>query len=217
MTDYTALITSEHQNKPKFAAMVEAVSGCFTGVNAFLYSLIDAFDLDLAEGVQLDDVGEWVGLGRHVSTPLPNVYFSLDVAGLGLDEGYLKGPYDPDNGVSTLDDETYRVALRVKIAANHWDGTTDGLNDLFGVRVGGGTVAFVEDHQDMSMSYCLWGEPPAQVVLSLFKSPGLVVKPAGVKIDGYYKTSLSGYPFLGLDATGDYVAGLDEGALAVEF
>ncbi|MGC7970039.1 DUF2612 domain-containing protein, partial [Salmonella enterica] len=67
------------------------------------------FDLDQAIGVQLDAVGEWVGISRNITVPLAGVYFSFDIAGLGFDQGVWKGPFDPDTGLTTLDDDTYRL------------------------------------------------------------------------------------------------------------
>ena len=64
VSNYTALITSEHADKPKFMAMVEAVAQCFVDQQNLLLSVPTAFDLDDAVGVQLDAVGLWVGIGR---------------------------------------------------------------------------------------------------------------------------------------------------------
>ncbi|MFJ4349477.1 DUF2612 domain-containing protein [Pseudomonas sp. NPDC089428] len=123
--DYTGKITSEHADKPKYMAMVEAVSQCFLDTNQVAAGLPDDFDLDLATDAQLDDVGLWVGISRNIPTPLTNVYFSLDTPGLGFDQGAWKGPFDPDNGITVLDNETYRSLIRAKIGANHWDGTLE--------------------------------------------------------------------------------------------
>jgi hypothetical protein len=123
--DYTGKITSQHSDKPKYMAMVEAVSQCFLDTNEVASGLPEDFDLDSAVDAQLDDVGLWVGISRNIATPLTNVYFSLDTAGLGFDQGAWKGPFDPDNGITTLDNEAYRTLLRAKIGANHWDGTME--------------------------------------------------------------------------------------------
>nr|WP_314614272.1 DUF2612 domain-containing protein [uncultured Pseudomonas sp.] len=123
--DYTGKITSEHADKPKYMAMVEAVSQCFLDTNQVASGLPDDFDLDLATDAQLDDVGLWVGISRNIPTPLTNVYFALDTPGLGFDQGAWKGPFDPDNGITILDNETYRSLIRAKIGANHWDGTLE--------------------------------------------------------------------------------------------
>lgn len=214
--DYTELITSEHRQKPKFEAMVDLVAGAFWGARNFLEGLPDAFDLDTAIGAQLDAVGEWVGLSRYVSVPITGVYFSLDIAGLGLDEGYLQGRYDSTTGPVRMNDEVYRAMLRAKIGANHWDGTSEGLNAILAsVLVDIGAQMFVEDHQDMTMSLYLIGAVPQPIYISLIKGGYMAVKPAGVGIVDYFRPSenIDG-PLFGLDAQGQYIAGLDSGYLA---
>lgn len=138
MTDaskYTGLITSQHANKPKFMAMVDGVAQPFVDLQAVLANIPASYDLDNAIGDQLDVVGEWVGIGRNISTPL-SVYFSLDTSGLGFDQGSWQGPYDPSTGLISLDDDTYRLLIRAKIGANSWDGTLGTsaaiLNSIFG-------------------------------------------------------------------------------------
>jgi len=124
--DYLALIPAFNAQQPKLRDTIRAYIEPFVVTQAFLESFIEKFDLDTAIGVQLDAVGEWVGRSRYVTIPLPNVYFSFDIPGLGWDEGVWKGPYDPTEGLTRLDDDLYRLLLRAKIAANHWDGTVPG-------------------------------------------------------------------------------------------
>lgn len=136
LTDYTDLVTSEHSDKPRFMATLSAVAQCFVDLQNGLIDIPDEFDLDNAVGVQLDAVGLWVGISRKVNTPLAGVYFSFDTSGLGFDQGVWQGPFDPTTGVTSLDDDTYRLLLRAKIGANHWDGTLGTsaaiLNAIFG-------------------------------------------------------------------------------------
>lgn len=132
---YLDLITAFHRGKPKFSAVVETVSQCFVGAQVSYGQMVPAYDLDDAVGVQLDAVGEWAGISRNVRTPLEGVYFSFDVSGLGFEQGVWQGPFDPDTGVTSLDNETYRILIRAKIGANHWDGTLESsaaiLNEIF--------------------------------------------------------------------------------------
>ena len=111
----------------------------------------DTFDLDLAVGAQLDTVGRWIGLGRRVATPISGVYFALDIEGLGMDQGVWQGPFDPDNGLTVLDDDTYRLLLRAKIGANHWDGTLETSAAILNQIFQGGTHVLIEDNGDMSV------------------------------------------------------------------
>ena len=165
---YTGLITSEHREKPKFDALVALVAGSFADVNNAAASLNEAFDLDRAVGVQLDAVGLWIGLSRKVLVPISGVYFSFDTDGLGWEQGNWKGPYDPDAGITSLDDETYRTMLRAKIAANHWDGTLGNYREIMQQAFGGFGVTVVPvDNQDMTMDVYFFGGVMPAVVISL--------------------------------------------------
>lgn len=140
VSQYTGLITSEHADKPKFTAMVSAVAQCFVDQQNALGNFIPSFDLDEAMGAQLDTLGAWVGIGRRVRTPLTGVYFSFDIAGVGFDQGVWQGPFDPSTGITVLDDDTYRLLIRAKIGANHWDGTLASSAAILNLIFQGGTT-----------------------------------------------------------------------------
>ncbi|MDR9240711.1 hypothetical protein FEP07_04742 [Burkholderia multivorans] len=211
LTEYTALITSEHRDKPRFMAVVGALVQPLVDQMNVLQSMPGKFDLDNAVGVQLDDVGLWVGVSRKIRTPLTGIYFSFDVAGLGFDQGIWKGPFDPDTGLTVLDDDTYRLVIRAKIGANHWDGTLASsaaiLNSIFGAD----THVFIEDHQDMSMTIGIAGKVPSAVFLALLAGGYIPLKPEGVRVAYTLVTSVDGSPLFGFDVNNQYIAGFDTG------
>ncbi|RQR50109.1 DUF2612 domain-containing protein [Burkholderia sp. Bp9125] len=212
LNDYTSLITSEHRDMPRFAATVAAVVQPLVDQMNLLASMPGKFDLDAAVGAQLDDVGRWVGVSRRIRTPLTGIYFSLDIAGLGFDQGIWKGPFDPDTGLTVLDDDTYRLVIRAKIGANHWDGTLEQsaaiLNSIFGAD----THVFIEDHQDMSMTIGISGKVPSAVFLALLAGGYIPLKPEGVRVNYTIVTTVDNAPLFGFDMSGPYVAGFDVGA-----
>jgi len=213
-SDYTALITSEHADKPNFVALVAAVAGAMADANNAVRALDAAFDLDTAIGVQLDAVGLWIGFSRYISTPL-NVYFSLDIAGLGFDQGSWQGPFDGSQGLTRLDDATYRTMLRVKIGANHWDSTMPSFLSIASqIFAGTGTLLFGSDNQDMTMSVYVGGTPAPAVLLALLKNSYSALKPEGVGAF-YYKPSVDSMPFFGFDIQTSNVAGFDAGAWSI--
>ncbi|AIO27256.1 DUF2612 domain-containing protein [Burkholderia cepacia] len=212
LTEYTALITSEHSDKPRFMATVEALVQPLVDQMGVLQSMPGRFDLDNAVGVQLDDVGLWVGVSRKIRTPLTGVYFSFDIAGLGFDQGTWKGPFDPDSGLTVLDDDTYRLVIRAKIGANHWDGTLEQsaaiLNSIFDAD----THVFIEDHQDMSMTIGIAGKVPPATFLALLSGGYIPLKPEGVRVNYTVVTTVDGSPLFGFDMSNQLVAGFDVGA-----
>jgi len=209
--DYTGKITSEHSDKPKYMAMVEAISQCFLDANIVASSLPSIFDLDDAVGVQLDDIGLWVGISRNVRTPLTGVYFSLDVDGLGFDQGVWQGPFDPDSGVTRLDDDTYRLLLRARIGANRWDGTMVQSKEILDLVFADGTLAFIQDNQDMTMTVCVAGTSPSALELALLTGGYIPIKPQSVGVD-YYIVSTEEGPLFGFDSTNQYISGFDQGS-----
>ena len=212
--DYTGLITSEHNQKPKFMATVGALVQGYADLTNALQAMPGAFDLDAAIGVQLDAVGRWVGISRNIATPLTNVYFTLDSDGLGFDVGIWQGPYDPDTGLTSLDDATYRLLIRAKIAANHWDGTLSGSARVLDIIFppSSGTRIFIVDNGDMSIDIGISGAIPSLVFLALLFGGYIPIKPEGVRINNYIVTTEYGSPVFGFDTDSAYVGGFDVGA-----
>lgn len=208
-SDYTKLIPSENASRPKFSAMVAAVAGCFADVNNSAQNIEAAFDLDTAAGAQLDSIGLWVGASRYVSTPLAGIYFAFDTVGLGFGQGSWKGPYDPTEGLQALDDDTYRMLIRARIAANHWDGTIASLLAILGmIFTDPMTITYVVDNQDMTMTIGMVGATPSAIKMALLNGGYLVPKPSGVRIN---YAGVTAVPYFGFDSSTFLVAGFDIG------
>ena len=176
------------------------------------------YDVSVAVGEQEDTTGLWVGVTRDVDVPLAGVYFTLDSASLGLDQGSLQGPNDPSSGVVALPDANYRTLLQARIAANNWDGTIPGAYAVWNIAFAGtGTGILIQDHGDMTMTLALTGPTPDALTLALFEGGYLNVKPAGVGIRNYITPYAPDVPpYFGLDAETAAVSGLDVGGFGVE-
>ena len=212
LSQYTDLITSEHNKRPKFMAVVETLAEPMVDLQNVLSAMPGKFDLDNAVGDQLDTIGLWVGISRDVPVPLTGVYFSLDIDGLGFDQGSWKGPFDPDAGLTRLDDDTYRLVIRAKIGANHWDGTLESSKAILDSIFGGGTFVFIQDNQDMSMTIGIAGVIPSAVFLAVLANGFIPLKPEGVRINIVIVTTVDGAPMFGFDMSNNLVAGFDTGA-----
>jgi len=211
LADYLGLITSQHRDKPKYMAMIEGVASRFVGVAEVLDQIRRGFDLDTGVGVQLDHVGEWIGRARRIEVELQGVYFSWDEAGVGWGEGTWKGPYDPDTGLVSLPDEPYRMLLRAKVAANHWEGTTDDAYEAWDIIFGDtGAIIVIQDNQDMSVIVGIAGMPLDAVSLQLLLRGYIPLKPEGVRVS-YYAVTPDGGPLFGWDTTTDALNGWDAG------
>lgn len=211
--DYTTLITSEHRDKPLFTATVGLLTQAVSSIGDASTSLTTAFSLDAAVGVQLDAVGLWVGISRIQNVPIPDSYFTWGTAGLGWGEANWRGPFAATEGVTVLDDDTYRAVIRAKIGSNYWDGTNEQQN-LIGQSVFAdfGVHCFVVDNMDMTTTIYIIGSPTV-VLLEMIKRGVAPPKAAGVRVTGYILASMTGAPFFALDvSTTTLVAGLDFGS-----
>jgi hypothetical protein len=212
---YLNLITSEHRGQPDFVATVALNVQPFVDAQNFVATIPLAFDLDVAVGVQLDVVGQWVGRSRYVEIPITGAYFSWDVPGLGWEGGYWRGLYDPTEGITALDDDTYRLLLRAVIAANHWDvsipAAMAALSILFNDSLTPGSLLFIEDKGGMAMVLGIAGVLPPAVFQGVISQGLIPLRPIGV-MSTFLITTVPGSPLFGFDVENDYVSGWDVGA-----
>lgn len=199
-TDYTTLITSLHADKPAFVATVALTTGAFGDMYDTALELTRVFDVDTAVGVQLDIIGLWVGILRKQLVPVTGAFFSWNTTGLGWNEANWRGPYEPNEGIVDLDDDTYRVLIKAKIGGNYWQGAFDEVQVIGStVLQSAGVQCFVLDNMDMSTTVYILGAP-TKVLLEMINRGLVPPKAAGVKILGYILASSPGAPFFPLSA-----------------
>lgn len=130
--EYEELLPDHNRSRNRFREFFNAClrQGCDIG--SFLERFTYWFDLDHAEGAQLDMLGEAVG-----------AYRTLD--------------FQPASGPSTLDDRVYRFYIRAKIIKSVWDGSADMLTRILNTFFSD-MGASVIDHQDMSVTFILRGD-----------------------------------------------------------
>lgn len=123
---YLNLVTSEHRDKKKFMATVEALLRHSDDIFEAGIYVDDEFDLDEAVGVQEDTLGEIVGMERTL-------------------------PYVPHTtGSQVMDNESYRIMLKSKIAKNIWKGGIEDLEEIWNILFG--TRIPIQDNQDMTVT-----------------------------------------------------------------
>lgn len=192
---YLSYITNQHAQRPKFVATVSASVAPFVKIQEVLLSLPKAFDVDTAIGNQLDVVGQWVGIGRVLNEPITGVYLEWDGdENVGWDFGIWQGEFDPDDGLLSLPDDSYRLLIKAKIAANHWDGTIPGAYKVWEGAFEGSSL-IIEDLQDMTMTIGVSGVELSTLDTKLLEDGLLVVKPAGVRIRDYAIIPVAGVLF----------------------
>jgi hypothetical protein len=220
MSKYTDLITNYHATKPLFFQHVDLSTRPLLDTSTALNSLITAFDIDTAVGVQLDILGSGSGVAGTWPSDIRHFLF-LGYRGLGYDQGVWQGPYDPDSGYTALSDETYRIILKAKIAINNWDGTNDTLPPILdNALAGSGLTMQIVDNQDMTIS--IWVFPEVDIasvsleLIAAIKQGYLTIKAAGVWGGSIQiptiETPSDGNRFFGFDMDNEYIAGFDTGA-----
>lgn len=179
---YLNLITSEYRQSPNFMAWLQAALQPIDDLTTCLAQVPPSFDIDNALGPQLDILGQIAGAARAVS-------------------------FQPSNGVSPiLDDATYRILLKAKIAHNHWDGRINSLYPIWRNLFPGGGSIIVQDAQNMTATVIISGTF-SSILVDLITHGLIVPRPEGV----LFNYVLSQTPVLGFDLSNTYVAGFDLG------
>lgn len=217
MRDYLKLITSQHQSAPKFKQHIDLITRSLSDIGVSANALNLAFSLDEAIGVQLDTVGEWVGIKRHVETPIIDTYFSLDTDATGFDSGMWKRPLDPSTGFTVLDDDTYRSIIKIKVQANNWDGTAESLTEIYNALIiDEDSKIFFIDNLDMSMDVYITGSVISAVTKAIIRQGYLRVKPEGVNVNNYYFNTNPRSPVFGFDIQNEYISGFDQSGFSIK-
>jgi hypothetical protein len=109
--------------------------------------------------------------------------------------------------------------LRIKIAANSWNGSIADLQRVLNsvALASPGTLLFVQDKFDMSMVLGVAGNVPSTLFVSLLRTVYSWIRPATVNIAQVAVTSVSGGPMFGFDVENAYISGFDVGAIALNY
>jgi hypothetical protein len=208
---YVGLLTGQYALSVKAQAKLRAYIEKFRDIIAFAESIDAAFDLDLAVGVQLDVLGEIVGIPRTL-------------------------PFQPNYGISpVLTDTDYRTLIKATIGKNQWDGQQDSLYPLWGNLFPGAILAIHDNHW-MDMDVFVQFPNESSIFLDLVQYGYIVPRPqavlqriyvgppfplfgfdyddpyvSGLDVGNWWKANNNRYPAFGFDLDTDLVSGLDEG------
>jgi len=220
LADYLGLIPPANAGKPRFVNMLAALLQPLADAQDMLYALTAEFDLDTAVGVQLDQVGQWIGRSRYLEVPITGVYFTLHapadaVLRDGFDQGVWMQGFDPTVKIVAMDDESYRKILKLQAIANQWDGTLQQILDAFN-NVFPGVV--IQDKGDvagglMSMDVLIPGIEMSSLLLAALEQD-FPIKPAGVLVN-IIESSVSATPLFGFDIDTGPIQGFDHGSWGI--
>jgi len=216
MSKYTDLISNYHRGKPLFVDHVDLTTRPLSDTSSSLKGFITDFDIDTAVGVQLDILGEWIGRSRRVGQPISGVYFSFDDDSLGYDQGVWQGPFDPDEGFTSLSDDVYRIVLKIKIAINSWDGRNESIPEILDVALDkSGIRMAIVDNQDMTISIWVLSDPltlnvtDRMILDNSLNGVGFIQLPSGYSYSDYSALSIN-------SASRELLAAIKQGYLTIK-
>lgn len=180
---YLALLVGQYQGSPKLLAMLAAFIQKLDDISTLADSIDAAFDLDLAVGLQLDILGQIIGVARTL-------------------------PFQPNYGASPiLTDTNYRILLKATVGKNHWDGQQDSLYPLWHVLFPDAILAIHDNHW-MDMDVFVGFPNASAIFVDLIEHGYIVPRPEGVLQRIYLGPP---FPLFGFDYDDPYVSGFDRG------
>ena len=161
---YLDNITSQHRDKPKYIAWLSSCLNIIDHAYIMTKNMDNDFDLDNAIGKQLDILGQIIGRKRTLT-------------------------FQPLNGHNpVLDDETYKLALKAKVAMNMWDGKIESAYEIWN-NIFDDIGLQLQDNQDMSLTAYVTGYVN-QIRQDLIQHGYIVPKPEGVRINYIGRTPI---------------------------
>lgn len=179
--NYLKLITGEHRDKPKYISMVRALLSHGSDIFSVGVELDDDFDLDYADGVQEDVLGDIVGTSRE----------------LGWQPEFNLNPI--------LDNANFRTLLMAKISKNMWKGSIHDLATTWKMLFG--KPILIEDNQDMTIDVVIISNGIDKLTQLMIRNGYIIPKPQSVLVNAYFADN----NVFGYDIENDVIAGYDKG------
>lgn len=197
-------VATQYTESLKFLAYIRALLESSDEIEEVLQKVAEQTDIDLAEGVNLDVIGEIVGISRIIPQSLQLAFFGFQHNAAALvfgEEGFpeLGGRFyeEGDEYIATtvLSDFEYRLLIRAKIVRNHGRGTNEdvlaGLQYMFDT-----SRVVTHDPGGMTIGVAI-GRPLTYLQKVLVSDFDILSRPAGVRIS--QKVSFVAEQFLGFD------------------
>lgn len=185
-------VATQYTESQKFLAFIRALLASSVELEDVLQKVAEQVDIDLAEGVNLDVIGEIVGVSRIIPASVLLSFFgfqdnaaalnfgeegSLGVGARFFDEG------EPYLATSVLNDPEFRLLIRAKIVKNHALGTNEDVIAGMAYLFSGGMAiqVAVEDVGGMAIQVAV-GRSLTYLEKVLISSLDILPRPSGVRI-----------------------------------
>lgn len=197
-------VATQYTESQKFLAYIRALLDSSAELESVLQKVAEQSDIDLAEGVNLDVIGEIVGVSRILPDSIAVRFFGFegqpggDVFGeegaLGIGSRF-RDELEPETATSVLADPEYRLLIRAKIVKNHAHGTNEdilqGLAYLFNA-----PRTVVEDLGRMAIGVAIGRQLTFQEK-ALVTVLDILPRPAGVRIN--WRATFDSANYFGFD------------------
>lgn len=149
---YKDLLIMQYKGKPKAEATIEALTE-LSLMDDLAVDLVNAFNINTAEGSQLDVIGDIVGVERRARD------FTQ---------------------IIELDDDDFRTLIRVAIIKNNFGSSLFDIDDLLNTFFPGTILCF--DFANMSMGYFFDSAVGSEALAEVFVKNNYLPKPMGVEL-----------------------------------
>lgn len=197
-------VATQYTESQRFLAYVRVLLDSSAELESVLQKVADQSDIDIAEGVNLDVIGEIVGVSRIIPESIAVRFFGFegqpggDVFGeegvLGIGSRF-RDELEPETATSVLADPEYRLLIRAKIVKNHAHGTNEdilqGLAYLFNA-----PRTVVEDLGGMAIGVAIGRQLTFQEK-ALVTVLDILPRPAGVRIN--WRATFDSANYFGFD------------------
>jgi hypothetical protein len=182
--DIDDTVLSQYANSPALLTLIEA-AGQWFDPSANLQDFHDLiWNVDTAVGYGLDVWGRIVGVGRVLQVASGTYLGFAEASDATSETPFNVAPLyagAPTTSNYALEDESYRLLILAKAAANISDGSAAGINAILMALFPGRGNAYVTDGQNMTMTYTFAFTPPLTAVeFAIVAQSGVLPRPAGV-------------------------------------
>lgn len=183
-------VATQYSESQDFLAYLRALLDSSSELETVLQTVAAQTDIDVAEGVNLDVIGEIVGVSRIIPDSIAIMFFGFTGQSGATpfgEEGVLsigarfREENEPATVTSVLADPEYRLLIRAKIVKNHSHGTGEdmlrGMAYLFNA-----PMAAVDDIGNMAIAVAIGRQLTFQEQ-TIVKTLDILPRPAGVRIE----------------------------------
>lgn len=179
-------VYAQYADKPKAVKWFNIVPDIADELLGAFESVRGSYDIDKADGEQLDVIGRIVVIDRSFES---QVFFDVDTYfGADNDAAQFGGIDSQFKTVgksisNTVSDSIFRVLIKAKIAKNNSDATLDGVVHALSYITGSSPIQVI-DNEDMTFSVS-FGTTLTDIEKFVFDTFDIVPRPQGVKFLGY--------------------------------